>query len=255
MATSMTASGRPPANSPTTLVQIAEARLRADILSGVVAPHQKLRVEELKTRYDMGASPVREALSRLVGEGLVTFEGNKGFRVTGLSRADLADIADMRTAIETHGVRRAIKRGDAEWEAGILAALHRLVRATERTASDDGAGLDAWTAAHDGFHFALVSACGSERVFEFQRRLAEQHNRYRRILMGANIPRAVVIAEHRALAEAVLDRDAARATELLRRHMWITYEFYGRVLAGEAEPARTDIAALIPATPPPTQMA
>lgn len=227
----------------TTLVEMAEQRLRTDIVSGALAPQQKLRVDDLKSRYEVGASPVREALSRLVGEGLVTFEGNKGFRVRGLSRDDLSDIAYMRTAIETYAIRTAIEVGDADWEAGIVGSLHRLVRATEATRTDR-ASLDAWNAAHDAFHEALVAACGSQRVLESQRRLAEQHNRYRRVLMGENIPRQLIIDEHRAIADAALARDPDRAAGLLGRHMQITSDFYARVLAGEVQPARTDIAAL-----------
>src|SRR6266481_6265819 len=140
----------------------------------------------------MGSSPLREALSRLVGEGLVTFEGNKGFRVGGLSREDLADIAYMRTAVETFAVRTAIERGGMEWESGLVGALHALVTTTRDT-DTDRASLDAWNIAHDRFHEALISACGSPRVMETQRRLAEHHNRYRRTFMGDNLPRQVLI--------------------------------------------------------------
>jgi DNA-binding GntR family transcriptional regulator len=96
---------------PGTYIEAVQQRLREDIVSGRLAPREKLRLAELKTRYEMGSSPLREALSRLVGEGLVTFEGNKGFRVRGLSREDLADIAYMRTAVETFAIRTAIERG------------------------------------------------------------------------------------------------------------------------------------------------
>jgi GntR family carbon starvation induced transcriptional regulator len=106
----------------------------------------------------------------LVGEGLVTFEGNKGFRVRGLSREDLADIAYMRTAVETFAIRTAVERGGVEWESGIVAALHTLTSLTRDTATDR-ASLDAWNVAHDRFHEAVISACGSPRVFETQRRL------------------------------------------------------------------------------------
>src|SRR5882757_10965376 len=92
-----------------TYIEAVQQRLREDIVSGKLAPWEKLRVSELKSRYAMGSSPLREALSRLVGEGLVTFEGNKGFRVRGLSREDLADIAYMRTAVETFAIRTAIE--------------------------------------------------------------------------------------------------------------------------------------------------
>ena len=225
---------------PGTYIEAVEQRLREDIVSGKLAPWEKLRLAELKIRYEMGSSPLREALSRLVGEGLVTFEGNKGFRVRGLSREDLADIAYMRTAVETFAIRTAIERGGMEWENGIVGSLHGLVTLTRDTATDR-ASLDAWNVAHDRFHEALLSSCGSPRVFETQRRLAEHHNRYRRIFMGENLPRQLLIDEHTAIADAALARDADRAAALLGRHMVITSDFYAQVLAGSEQAARTAI--------------
>jgi len=227
-----------PPETPGTYIEAVQQRLREDIVSGRLAPWEKLRLAELKTRYTMGSSPLREALSRLVGEGLVTFEGNKGFRVRGLSREDLADIAYMRTAVETFAIRTAVERGGVEWESGIVAALHTLTSLTRDTATDR-ASLDAWNVAHDRFHEAVISACGSPRVFETQRRLAEHHNRYRRIFMGENLPRQLIIDEHRDIADAALARDAERAAMLLGRHMVITSDFYARVLSAKDQPERT----------------
>jgi GntR family carbon starvation induced transcriptional regulator len=205
-----------PPEAPGTYIEAVQQRLREDIVSGRLAPWEKLRLAELKTRYTMGSSPLREALSRLVGEGLVTFEGNKGFRVRGLSREDLADIAYMRTAVETFAIRTAVERGGVEWESGIVAALHTLTSLTRDTATDR-ASLDAWNVAHDRFHEAVISACGSPRVFETQRRLAE----------------------HRDIADAALARDADRAAMLLGRHMVITSDFYARVLSAKDQPEQT----------------
>jgi DNA-binding GntR family transcriptional regulator len=156
---------RATAEAPGTFIEAVQQRLREDIVSGRLAPREKLRLAELKSRYEMGTSPLREALSRLVGEGLVTFESNKGYRVRGLSKEDLADIAYMRTAVETFAIRTAIERGGREWESGIVGSLHALVALTEDTATDR-ASLDAWNVAHDRFHETLLSACGSSRVFE-----------------------------------------------------------------------------------------
>ena len=225
-----------------TLVDLAERRIRDDIVAGLLAPQAKLGMADLKRRYAIGASPLREALSRLVGEGLVTFEGNKGFRVRGLSPQDLADIAYMRTAVETFAIRTAVERGDLAWEGGIVASLHALVTLT-RTTGTDRASLDAWNVVHDRFHEALIAACGSPRILETQRRLAEQHNRYRRALMGSNLPRQVIIDGHEEIAAAALARDAAHAAHLLGGHLQITSAFYAAVLAGTAQAARADIIA------------
>ena len=220
---------RLPTVRPTTLADHAERRVREDIVANVLEAGSRLRLDELRHRYDVGASPLREALSRLVGEGLVEVEGNKGFRVAPLSAVDLHDIAWMRATIEGQAVREAIGRGDAAWEGSILAALHRLTRATETTATDR-ASLDAWNAEHDAFHAALIAACGSPRALAAQRRLAEGHARYRVALMGHNIPRDLIVGEHQRIAEAVLARDADRAQALLARHMRITSDFYAGVL-------------------------
>lgn len=212
-----------------TLADRAERRLREDITTNVLPPSSRLRLEELRERYEVGASPLREALSRLVGEGLVEVEGNKGFRVAPLSFADLDDIAWMRATIEGRAVREAIARGDAAWEAGIIGALHRLLRATGTTLGER-APLDVWNREHDGFHRALVAACGSPRAMELQARLEGEHRRYRMTLIGNGLPGDLIVNEHRALAEAVLARDADRAEALLARHMRITSDFYAEQL-------------------------
>ena len=223
-----------------TLIESVENRIRDDIGTGILTPQSKLRVSDLKERYEMGASPIREALSRLSSEGLVTFSSNRGFRVRGLSQQDLADIAYVRTAVETFAIRTAIARATLDWEGAILASLHALVVLTKETQTDRES-LDTWNRAHDRFHEALIATCGSSRVLEIQRRMAGQHSRYRRMLMGANLPREKIINEHQDIAAAALERDADRAADLLGRHMLITSDFYARVLAGSEQAARADL--------------
>ena len=213
----------------TTLADGIESRVRTEIIAGALGPGTPLRMAELRLRYAVGTSPIREALTRLAGEGLVDLEANKGFRVKPLSADDLADIAYMRIALETTAIRTAIARGDDAWEGEILATLHQLVRATERT-DTDRASLDHWQTLHDGFHRALVIACGSPRVLAEQRRLADQHARYRRFLMRDNFPRDMLIAEHKGIAEAALARDAGRAAGLLESHLRYTSDFYADML-------------------------
>jgi DNA-binding GntR family transcriptional regulator len=217
------------AEEAVTMADAIEAQLRIDVIAGTLEPSSALKMGDLRQRYRVGTSPLREALTRLAGEGLVELEPNKGFRVKALSPEDLADIAYMRTALETSAIRTAIARGDDAWEAGIVSTLHRLVRATERTGTDRSS-LDDWQVAHDAFHQALVSACGSPRLLAEQRRLADQHARYRRFLMAENFPRDLLIVEHRNLAEATLARDAEKAARLLSAHLAITSDFYARIL-------------------------
>lgn len=211
------------------LADLAQRSLRTDIVHGFWRPDAWLRLEELKAHYQMGASPLREALSRLTGEGLVSIENNRGFRVKGLSAEDLKDIEWMRTVIECAALRDAIKRGDRDWEGQIVAALHRLTVATKMT-DTSRPSLDVWNDEHDAFHAALIASCGSPRAIEQQKRLADQHRRYRIALMGENMRREEIIEVHRGIAEATLCRDVDQAVRLLAQNMRMTTNFYASVL-------------------------
>ena len=88
-----------------TLVEQAYASLRREILDGALEPGAKLRTEELRQRYGIGASTVRESLTRLLGEALVTAEGQRGFRVAPISLDDFSDLTNVRKMIETEALR------------------------------------------------------------------------------------------------------------------------------------------------------
>lgn len=101
-------------------------RLRTSILDGRYAPEQKLPFSELQDEYQAGVGTIREALSHLLSEGLVTMDTGKGFRVAPVSLEDLEDISENRVEIERRAIRSAIRNGDDKWEAGLLSAHHLL---------------------------------------------------------------------------------------------------------------------------------
>lgn len=207
-----------------TLADNVEVALRADLVSGAYPPGGRLQMENLAKRYGAGMSPVREALSRLYAEGLVSLESNKGFRVPSLSREDLADIAFARAAIETAALRRAMERGDIAWEASLVSALHTYRQTSRTLDTTDPELLRAWQTAHDGLHRALISGSGSSRIEKFQERLLLQHSRYRQLLYRIPIDFNVHEREHVDLVEAVLDRDVDTAVGMMRSHITITLD-------------------------------
>jgi DNA-binding GntR family transcriptional regulator len=200
-----------------------DSEMRRAIMSGEFAPASRLRMEELKGRFDVGFSPIREALSRLIGEGLVELVPNKGFRVSPLSKADLYDIAVARCGVEVAALRRSIAQGDDAWEAGIVAAMHQY-RKKAINAFDTPENLAQWEAAHDRLHGALIAACGSARLIEFQRRLQDQHLRYRRLIVLPQVEHDPHEEEHERLVSAALERRADLAAQLIERHMMITVD-------------------------------
>src|SRR3979409_2685402 len=119
-----------PAGEAGTLSERAATLVEQDILAGHLAPGARLGIVDLVERYEIGATPLREGLSRLISPGLMVGVRQGVFRVTDVSREDLPDITCMRTAVEIEAVRLAIVNGDDAWEAGILSALHPMRRAS-----------------------------------------------------------------------------------------------------------------------------
>ena len=111
----------------TTLIASAYERLRADVLSGRLAPGQKLGIESLRDQYDTGATPVREALNRLAAEGWVLHLEQRGFAVAPVSEDALRELAQTRVWVETLALRKSMERKkNSAWEEGVVLALHRL---------------------------------------------------------------------------------------------------------------------------------
>lgn len=206
--------------APSTRTSEVLPRLREDLLAGELPPGHRLRLAALRSHYQVGLTPLREALFQLLAEGLVTMEDQRGFRVAPVSRADLADLTEQRVFIESRALRLSIELGDLEWESRVAAAHHRLAG----TAMLDGSGAaltPAWVDAHRTFHRVLVEACGSPWLLHFRDVLSDQTERYRR-WSARKEPGRDVAGEHRDLAEAVLARDPARAVERLGAHYRLT---------------------------------
>ena len=200
-----------------TLAEGVYAQLRMDILHGRLRPGDRLRIEKLRDTYRVGATPLREALSRLSSFGLVIAEGQRGFRVAAVSVEDLLDVTRTRAWIETLALRLAIANGDRDWEADILAAAHRLGGHSPTPA--DGHGLDAdWDRANRAFHTALVSACRSAHLMAFRELLYDLSDRYRRLSLRDGLVGRDLAAEHAGIMDAVMNRDADRAVGLVLDH-------------------------------------
>jgi DNA-binding GntR family transcriptional regulator len=200
-----------------------QRQLRADILNGRLAPGSKLAFAELRNRYQCSTGVIREALPRLVGEGLVTSEPQLGFRVVAVSTDDLRQLTESRVIIETMVLRRSIEEGDVAWEARIMGAHHVLAR-LPMLAGDGTVSLD-WTAAHADFHAALLEACSNARLRNMANLLRDCAEVYRCWSHSSYQPHERDIpAEHRRILEAALNRDADAAAAALTGHIELTTE-------------------------------
>ncbi|PTR28683.1 DNA-binding GntR family transcriptional regulator [Rhodococcus sp. OK519] len=197
------------------------ARLRADILGGMLAPGEKLAFGQLQTRYDVSTGVLREVLPRLVEQGLAVSEAQLGFRVVPVSVPDLLELTETRVFVESEALRRSIAYGDVEWESAVLAARHKLSRTAPTDA--DGRVSDAWLSAHSGFHRTLLAACPNSRLVHIAESLRDVSEVYRCWSIRSTRSAARdVDGEHERIAAAAVDRDADRAVDELRRHIELT---------------------------------
>jgi GntR family carbon starvation induced transcriptional regulator len=214
---------RPEADAATdTLSERAAARIEADILAGVLAPDSRLGIVETGARYGVGATPVREALSRLAARGLVNAIGQRGFRVKPISREDLADIIRIRTLIEREALRLSLRAGGGVWEGEIVATLHRLKQYIRANPRGFGEGEPLFDALHKSFHTALIAACGSPRLLAAHADLYDQTYRYRRLMMAKFADPEEFIDAHRSLAELAVNRVQEEAWAALESHITAT---------------------------------
>lgn len=205
-----------------TLTEAAYRAIRRDIIRGVRAPGERLRIERLRQLYDIGPTPLREALQKLSTEQLVLSEGNRGFAVAPLDFREFMDLNIARTDVELAALRRSIAQGDSSWEARVVAATYIMAKEDAALAASGGVVRDSWEDANAAFHAALVSACGSNWLLRVRSGLQDLCERYRRASVHLRRGRRHLNDEHAAISEAALARDTDRACELIRQHFETT---------------------------------
>lgn len=206
-----------------TMGEEAYVRLRADILAGRLRPEEKLPFRQLSAHYGFGIAPLREALSRLASERLVSFEGQRGFVVAPISHDELLDLCSLRIDLSCKALRLSVEKGGDDWEDEIHLAFRRLER-FERPVSGEATDLfDEWERRHDRFHSSLIEACGSPWLLHFCSVLSDQFQRYRRLIIrhmaGSDATWTEIRSQHKLIADAVLARQAEEAVALLSDHL------------------------------------
>jgi DNA-binding GntR family transcriptional regulator len=191
--------------------QVIEA-LRRAILDFQLKPGQRLVERELIEQLGVSRTTIREALRELTSEGLVTVVPQKGAMVTAPSLDDAIDLYEVRAALESLVVRRFVERATDEEIASLSATVddYATVAAGE---------VPRMLAAKDGFYAVLIAGAKSPAL---QQLLGSIQARVQ-VLRAASLSEAgrsvEVIAELRAVVDAITERDAERASALCAAHV------------------------------------
>ena len=207
------------------LTSLAHHKIREMVLSGELPPGSRIQIDALRKKLDMGASPVREALSILSSEQLVVRNEQRGFWAPAISLEDFGVLLDTRCRVEAMAFADAIEHGGAEWEERIVLLQYRL------NALDRVSNKAAWESCHRDFHAALIAACPSRYLLSFCAQLYDLAVRYRNVARLAAYPERRIAEEHSAISSAALARDADRAVALLVDHYRKTGGFLYQKLA------------------------
>ncbi|MHC0053925.1 GntR family transcriptional regulator [Actibacterium sp. D379-3] len=209
-----------PGASSETMSTLVYRRLRSDILTCNFPPGSKLKIERLTDLYGVGASPTREALSRLSTENFVKRHEQKGFQVAPVSMEEFQELSRTRSLLGKIILAESIERGDVAWEEQIILAESRLRRTPQFT--ETGEMHPDWARNHKSYHMAMVASCGSRWLLDFSENLFDCMDRYRVLALKAGAENRDAQKEHRDLMEAVLDRDVDTAVRLQQEHMSAT---------------------------------
>ena len=198
--------------------------LRNEIITGRLAPGERLKVETLKENYGTGASPIREALSLLTSDQLVERLDQRGFRVAETSRQQFQEILNLRCTLEDTALRMSVKNGGREWEENLVLVHHYMSRA-------DRSAVELFEERHKTFHMALLAACESPILLRFCGQLYDLNVRYR-FLAGRSKSYGSrnVEAEHLAILDAAVGRNIDAASGLLMDHYRSTGAFLAELI-------------------------
>lgn len=221
--------------------------LRLMILEGSVGPGERVAETLIAERSGVSRTPARVAMMRLVEEGLLEERSGGGFFVASFSEGDLYDAVEIRGVLEGTAARLAAERGISP---SIRLAMERCVDELDQLVANDEVNLDGYRALNAQFHQLLGEASGSAIVLRSLAHLTRlpfaAPNAFVRDL-GPHVPDMQIVSQeqHRAILDAIMNRQGARAEALAREHSLVSRKVSALALRNEVEKGGRSVLSLI----------
>ena len=196
--------------APRALDEAVAEQLRQQIFARELEPGSWIDEMKLCAQWGISRTPLREALKVLAVEGLVTMKVRRGAYVTEVSREDVAQVYHLLGLLESDAAAVVASQADAATRAA-LAALH------DRLEAEVGQR-DAFFAANERFHLALLEAAGNRWAVQIVTDLRKvmKLNRHHSLFRQGRLVES--LAEHRALMSAIERREPEAARALMQQH-------------------------------------
>jgi len=190
-----------------------EADLRDQILHGRIEPGARINVRRLESVYGVSHIPIREAIRRLEGEGLVVNLPKRGVVAAEVSLQELDEVYDLRRIVEPHVIRRAVKQASPRAMARLAETFDDLERAEANSSTD-------FADAHWDFHWSLLEPGASGEIERLVHKLWRVADRYLRLTKSVAVD--VAAEQHHQLYDAYQNGDGDLAADVLERHLHLT---------------------------------
>ena len=192
--------------------------IQRSIFEGKILPGDRLKENDIARELNVSRTPLREGFRILASQGLVEITSNRGVRVTLITKADLADLFEMRLLLEQHCLRKFVSKATQTEIEDLEVALQKMASAVAE--NDSSAYLQHST----DFHIYYIDKCQNKRlvtVFEVLRNNIRCAQIF--YLRKANA-RKESVEEHRAIWRAIKAGDTDESETALRRHLENSYE-------------------------------
>lgn len=183
--------------------------LKEEIITCVLQPGQQIAQTQLAEKYQVGTTPVREALQRLVHEGLVQAVPRSGYVVSHITLSDVRELFELRNVLESAAVRMACARASEQqlaWLADHASFSYKY---------SDHADYVRFLARNHEFHCAIAAMSGNQRLTDTLSRVLAELNRVFHLGLDLRDSADEMRSEHIVLAEALSRRDAEQAAAIV----------------------------------------
>ena len=193
-----------------TTAKVVAERLRDEIQRGTLTAGTRLRQNDVAQRFGVSTTPVREAFAQLQAEGLLRIDPHRGAVVFHPSVEDLLEFYEIREALESLAVTRAIPRMASDTARDLNALIERM-----RRTEDAGE----WLSLNDRFHLHLYESSGRPRLVAMIDNLRDASAPYIHMFVASRPPSRRANDEHQEILDACARRDAAGARRAIRSHL------------------------------------
>ena len=205
------------------------AALKADIISGALEFGTQLKEMDLASTFGVSRSPIREALRRLCGDGLLELRPNCGIYVREFSMSYVSDLLSMRAMMESHGMEQFLSNGMTREDCKELERFRNIIR--KAIAQSDSMKLEAHMDLDAKLHLFFNTLNHNEIMDEMWGRMALVNVVVQRLSLKDKTRARQSQEEHLQVVESLLEGNVKKAIEMNALHLQHTKQFVEKALS------------------------